>query len=215
MTINERNEEQTIDELLYQLFGNKVEIPVGTTLFRQGDSCQQYVFIKSGGVKVFTRSENGRELVLYRIKPNESCTLTTSCLLGDAFYPAEAVTESDVVAYVLSKPAFLSELNRSSQFRAAIFNSYAQRLKDVISLISEVNFSRIDARLAKFLLTQCENNQLNITHQQLATELGSAREVVSRHLKEFEKRGWVRLSRGIIVLDDKEALRALGEFHLI
>jgi len=185
----------------------QVVIPANTTLFRQGDSCQNYLLILSGSVKVFTRAENGREIVLYHISTGHSCVLTTSCLLSSEDYPAEGVTETDIVAVVIPGPIFDEYVALSAAFRKLVFNSYGDRLAALISLVEEISFSKLDVRLAKFLLENSSvNTPLITTHQALATELGSAREVISRQLKEFEKNGWVKLSRGKIQIMNQLAL---------
>lgn len=189
----------------------QVVIPANTTLFRQGDSCQNYLLILSGSVKVFTRAENGREIVLYHINTGHSCVLTTSCLLSSEEYPAEGVTESDIVAVVIPGPVFDEYVARSAAFRKLVFNSYGERLAALISLVEEISFSKLDVRLAKFLLENSSvNTPLITTHQALATELGSAREVISRQLKEFEKNGWVKLSRGKIQIMNQIALENIN-----
>jgi len=185
----------------------QVVIPANTTLFRQGDSCQNYLLILSGSVKVFTRAENGREIVLYHISTGHSCVLTTSCLLSSEDYPAEGITESDIVAVVIPGPIFDEYVARSAPFRKLVFNSYGERLAALISLVEEISFSKLDVRLAKFLLENSSvNTPLITTHQALAVELGSAREVISRQLKEFEKNGLVKLSRGKIQIINQLAL---------
>lgn len=181
-----------------------VLLPAHTTIFHQGDGCQNYLLVQEGSIKVFTRAENGREITLYRVKKNESCILTTSCLLADKTYPAEGVTETPVEAIVISAKIFNHGLAQSKAFRSLVFNNYSQRLADVITLVSEVSFNRIDMRLATFLTKL--SRPINITHQVLAIELGTAREVISRQLKNFESNGWLKLHRGKIEVLDHNAL---------
>lgn len=188
----------------------QVTIPADVTLFHQGDACQNYLLVISGSVKVFTRAENGREIVLYHISGGGSCVLTTSCIISSNHYPAEGVTESDIVALAIPKIVFEQFLAESSYFRHLVFSSYGERLTKLISLVEEISFSKLDIRLAKFLLENGSiNTPIRTTHQVLATELGSAREVISRQLKEFENRGWVLLSRGKIEITNHDALAHL------
>lgn len=200
------------DDLLAEIapFAKKVTVPTNTTLFRQGDDCLNYLLVASGTVRVFTRAENGREIMLYRVQHGESCTLTTSCLLADNKYPAEAVSETEVCAYMISAQHFNEELNKSSNFRKFVFDTYSKRLRDVIALVEQVSFGRIDIRLAKYLLQYNQQPQIMATHQEIATELGTAREVVSRQLKDFERQQWLALSRGRITLLNTDALRKLA-----
>ena len=194
----------------------KITLPIGITIFRQGSSCENFLLVTQGKVKVFTRASNGREIVLYRVEPGQSCTLTTSCLLANNDYPAEGITETAVNALVLSLADFTLGLDQSSSFRQFVFNTYGSRLCEVISLVNEVNFNRIDIRLAKQLINQVDHQQqINKTHQEIATELGSAREVISRQLKLFADKNWVTLSRGQITLTAQDKLKILANTQLV
>ncbi|HEX5637236.1 MAG TPA: Crp/Fnr family transcriptional regulator [Gammaproteobacteria bacterium] len=188
-----------------------VTLPADTTVFRQGDACQNYILVQKGSVKVFTRAENGREVVLYRVGDGESCTLTTTCLFTNNKYPAEGITETEVQALVINRQDFNRGLEQSPDFRRMVFDSYSQRLTDIITLVEAISFGRIDTRLAKALLQHAVGEMtLHITHQDLAAELGSAREVISRQLKEFERRGWLILQRGSIELTNTRELENLA-----
>jgi len=185
-------------------------IPEGTIIFHQGDQCLNYLLVISGSVKVITRAENGREIVLYHIVSGGSCVLTTSCLISSDDYPAEGVTETDVLALAIPKPIFEQYMGESKAFRKQVFHSYGDRLIKLITLVEEISFAKLDIRLAKFLLENGSvNTPIRTTHQALATELGSAREVISRQLKEFENKGWVQLSRGKIEIRNHDALATL------
>jgi len=189
-------------------YSKQVVIPSNTTIFHSGDSCQNYVLVISGSVKVFTRSENGKELVLYHINSGNSCVLTTSCLLSTENYPAEAITETDVVALLIPAHVFNQFIDQSASFRQLIFDTYSKKISTLIALINKISFSRLDLRIANFLLENYSiNTPIMITHQSLATELGSAREVVSRQLKEFENKGMVKLSRGKIEVLNHDVLQ--------
>ena len=194
----------------------RVSLPANATVFYQGTNCENYLLVIQGVVKVFTRAINGREIVLYRVNEGQSCTLTTTCLLANNNYPAEGITETEVEALVIPLSEFNLGLAQSASFREFVFNTYGKRLCDVISLVGEVSFNRIDIRLAKQLIIHVDsNNTLTMTHQQLATELGTAREVVSRQLKTFETKGYLSLNRGKIELLDKIALEDLASTPLI
>lgn len=206
------------DELGRSILQNarRVTFPPGTILFRQGDTCGNYVLVQSGLIKVFTRAENGREIVLYRVGEGESCTLTTTCLFTNNKYPAEGVTETEVQALVISKQDFDHGLASSADFRRMVFDGYSQRLTDIITLVEQVSFGRIDVRLAKLLLQHAVGEMtVHATHQDLAAELGSAREVISRQLKEFERRGWVKLQRGSIELIHTREIEQLARSTLM
>ena len=217
------NTENTTEDTLAGIFGQKellpfieqsqkVTVPVDTTIFRQGDACKNYLLVLSGSVKVFSRAENGREVILYHVREGESCTLTTACLLAANAYPAEGITETEVTALMIPRDAFNQGLAESEYFRKVIFDQYAKRLGDVIALVENLSFGHIDIRLARLLLKlAATSNTIKTTHQNLATELGTAREVVSRQLKAFEKQQLISLQRGSIQILNVDKLKELTE----
>jgi CRP/FNR family transcriptional regulator len=148
-------------------------------------------------VKAQIISPDGREILLYHVCSGDSCVLTTSCLLGDNNYPAEGYTETEVSAFAIPANIFHRCLEQSTFFREFVFRNFSQRLADVIKRMESISFGSIDQKLASALLASGETT-LRKTHNELALELGSAREVVSRHLKRFESYGWLTLSRGSI-----------------
>lgn len=198
-----------INDLMHS--AGTIDMPANTTAFRQGDACSNYLLILSGGIKVMTRAENGREIVLYRLGSGDSCVLTTSCLFGNARYPAEGISETDVTALAIPAAKFNHAVQHSRPFREFVFSSFSSHLGSLIALVEEITFGKLDIRLARHLISATPDNAvLTTTHQQLATELGSAREVISRLLKDFESRGWLKLSRGSIEILDTESLRQLA-----
>ncbi len=204
-----------LDEDSATLLGNagrRVNVPRGTVLFRAGDRCHTFLMVLDGAVRVQMASETGREIVLYRVGRGETCIVTTACLLTDKPYSAEAVAETDIDAVALAAGPFHELVARSAAFRDFVFASFGNRLTGMMMLIEEVAFGRVDLRLARFLADRRDTTGgLDTTHQALAVELGTAREVVSRQLKEFERRGFVTLSRGRIQVLDPAALLALAE----
>jgi len=199
----------------------QVTLPANQTVFKQGDSCGNYLFVLSGSVKVFSRAENGREVTLYRVTQGESCTLTTACLFSQNSYPAEGITETETTALVIPREYFNLGLEQSERFREIVFDQYARRLSEVIHRVEDLSFGHIDVRLARVLLQLASNtnqnnpDQIEITHQALATELGSAREVISRQLKEFEKLGLLSLQRGAITLLEPQRMQHIADNALI
>ncbi|GAW85235.1 CRP/FNR family transcriptional regulator, anaerobic regulatory protein [Bathymodiolus platifrons methanotrophic gill symbiont] len=182
-----------------------VELPAGQQVFYPGAACEQYLLVLKGSVKAQIISEGGREMLLYRVCSGESCVLTTSCLLSGDKYPAEGITEGEVMAFAISSHAFYRCMERSAFFREFVFKKFSARLSGVIALLEDVTFNAIDTRLAKALLAE-ESDVILLTHQELATTLGSAREVISRHLKRFEAYGWVSLNRGTVNILNANAL---------
>ena len=177
----------------------QLTLPAGQTIFSLGQPCNSYVVLMSGSVRVFTSSENGKELVLYRIRPGEICVLTTSCLPGNKHYPAEAITESEIRICMLSKAEFNQLIATDSEFRDFVFQSFSQRLADLITQLEQIALESVPWRLQQYLLKHADNNnRVHATHQTIAAEIGTAREVVSRHLKTLEKQQKIRLGRGSI-----------------
>ncbi|MGB0695083.1 MAG: Crp/Fnr family transcriptional regulator [Rhodospirillaceae bacterium] len=187
-------------------------LPAGQTVFSEGDACTNFILVLRGSVQIRKTSETGREIVLYRVEAGQTCVLTTACLLGRLPYGAEGLTETETEALVLPRGDFDALMAKSPAFRQFVFAAYADRVSGLMMLIEEVAFGRIDLRLAQCLLARRDaDNVVHGTHYDLAVELGTAREVVSRQLKEFEKRGLVDPARGRIILSDPDGLAALKD----
>jgi CRP/FNR family transcriptional regulator len=205
--------EKSADDIVCQLFDNSLVVTLekDSTVFHQGDACSNYLIILDGKVKVFTRAENGREILLYRLFTGDSCVLTTSCLFGNKNYPAEGETETAVTALAIPAAQFNEALQQSTTFREIVFSAFSSHLSDLITLVEEVAFGKVDVRLAKLLLSQCDDeNTFTSTHQNIATELGSAREVISRQLKDLESKGFILINRGSINITDPTALQNIA-----
>ncbi len=189
----------------------RVDLPAGTRAFEIGAPCENYLMVASGCVRVQLLAESGREIVLYRVAGGETCVLTTACLLGHERYSADAIAETDVTALIVPNDSFERLLVESKPFRDFVFMAHASRITSLMVLVEEVAFGQIDVRLARRLLERSDpSGALQLTHQALAAELGTAREVVSRRLKEFERRSWLRLERGSIQIRDRPALMQLA-----
>lgn len=186
--------------------------PPDTVIFRPSDPCQNFILLLEGTVRVYVRAETGREIVLYRLRPGELCILSLSALLRREPYPAEAVTETAVQGMTLSQERFRTVFNGSIAFREWVVGHLARRLHETMLLLQEVAFERLDARLACHLCRRFQEQGavLEVTHQQLAVELGTTREVASRMLKELERQGCIRLHRGRIELMNEAILNRLA-----
>lgn len=188
-----------------------VNLPAGTRIFGPGQAPDAFLLLIRGTVRVQQVSDTGREIVLYRVSAGESCALTTACLMGYDDYQAEAVAESDVEAVAIPRATFDELIARSADFRRFVFTAFSRRVTDLFRIIEEVAFGRVDVRLAQRLLELANaSGHIDLTHQQLAAELGTAREVVSRQLTEFQRRGWISTSRGAIDLTRPDDLRRLA-----
>jgi CRP/FNR family transcriptional regulator len=185
-----------------------VTVPAGATLFDERQPCQGFPFVLAGAIRVAKVAANGRELPLYRVTPGETCIITSSCLLGNVPYNARGTTESETVLVLLPQGLF-NELLAQAPFRNFIFNLFAERMADLMRLVEEVAFRKLDQRLAALLLGK--GRVVHATHQQLADELGSVREMVSRLLKGFAEQGLVALGREQIEIRDAAGLRRIAE----
>lgn len=173
-------------------------LPVGKVIFSPGDSCKGLPLVVSGSVKVQMTGVSGNRIVLYRMGADDICTLSIGCLMSGHGYRAEAVIEESAEAIMVPRRLFDQMMADSAEFRAGIMASYGRRLDDLMLLVEEVAFRRMDERLEQWLAARASNGTIAITHQELADELGTAREVVSRLLKELERQNRVVLARGRI-----------------
>ena len=182
----------------------QVSIPANTQLFDRGGSCVMLPLVTQGSIRVFRQSESGREISLYRVTKDQLCIVTLSCLLGGDNYPATGVTESDVTAITVPDGLFHELIASQRQFRDSVFQLFSERISNLMGLVNEIAFHKLDQRLAQFLITQ--GPVINGSHQQIADELGSVREIVSRILKQFEENKWVTLGRKQVEIIDFDAL---------
>ncbi|MDH5258064.1 MAG: Crp/Fnr family transcriptional regulator [Gammaproteobacteria bacterium] len=183
----------------------------GEMVFRNGDLCNHYLFVLSGIVRVQKISLSGNEITLYRIHSGEACEITTSCLLAHDMYHAEAIAETEVTAIFIPSHYFLEALKDSEILQHYVYSNVEHGVNSLLELLGEIAFESVDARLARSLLKNCNNdNTVLTTHHELAANLGTAREVISRMLKRFETRGWVTLRRGKIILHDLKSLEKLS-----
>ena len=186
-----------------------VNLAAGSVVFDEEQTCQGFPLLLSGSVRVIKASPNGRELQLYRVRPGESCILTSSCLLGRDRYHARGIVEQDAELVLLPASAFRTLVSSSEPFRNYVFDLFSGRITDLMQLVTAVAFQKTDQRLAALLANK--PSPIHATHQALADELGSVREIVSRLLKNFAEQGWVKLGREQIEVLDRTALKHYAE----
>lgn len=186
-----------------------LRLPAGTHVFAEHQPCQGFPLLLEGSIKVVKQTANGRELLLYRVSPGGSCIISSSCLLGHSDYNARGIAESPLAMFVLPVGQFSNLMVEHTPFRDFVFHLFAERIGELMQLVEEVAFARLDQRLAKLLLSRNET-VLGITHQQLADELGSVREIVSRLLKGFAAQGLVTLGREQLTITDRSGLQKLA-----
>ena len=203
---------QRADPLLVREFQQAAfhaRIPAGRDVFVEGDRTEAIALLISGVVRVYKIGETGREITLYRFGLGESCILTANAILSRQTFPAIATVEKDAEAVMIPADAFRDWVRRHDLWRDFVFDLLSQRLSTLMAVVDEVVFRQMDRRLAGLLLRKAAaGNLLKVTHQELASDLGSSREVISRLLEDFSRQGWIRSGRGEIELLDLEALNS-------
>lgn len=191
-----------------------LDVPKGTTIFGPGKSPENMLFLLEGTVRVQQVSETGHEIVLYRIHAGQSCVLTTACLLAYEDYSAEGIAETPVQAAAVPRDVFDDLVAQSKSFRDFVFAAFSKRITDLFRMIDEVAFQKLDVRLAdKLIALAGKADTVATTHQKLSVELGTAREVISRQLQEFQRRGWIGQARGRVDLKDRVQLERLAHHN--
>ena len=195
----------------FQRAASLARVPPGRDVFVQGDRIEAIPLLVSGVVRVYQIGESGREVTLYRFHPGESCVLTANAILTRQTFPAIATVEREAEAILIPAEIFRDWVQRHDLWRDFFFDLVSQRLASVMSLVDEVAFRRLDVRVAALLLERAASqNPIRITHQEIAAELGSSREVISRILEDLADRGLVRPERGSISIEDPAGLRHLA-----
>jgi CRP/FNR family transcriptional regulator len=183
-------------------------IPTGRDIFVEGDRVDAIALLVSGVVRVYNIGVTGREITLYRFGLGGSCILTANAIFNDQSFPAIATVEEDAEAVLIPAETFRDWVHRYDLWRNFVIDLLSQRLSSLMEVIDEVAFQRMDARIAAFLLERSNaENPIHITHQEIAAELGSSREVVSRILEDFSNQGIIRAKRGIIEILDFGSLK--------
>jgi len=178
--------------------------PAGQILFDFGEDCEYVLLLKSGSIRVVKPFPTGWEMLLYRVLPGQVCILTVNCLLSNWKHIGRVAVEEELKAVSIPKESFSRLIEASSEFREFVFSNYSLSLFSMLNCMEVVLTQPIERRLAKVLLEK-RSDEILVTHQGLADELGTAREVISRILKDFEKQGMIKLQRGIIFIQDREA----------
>jgi CRP/FNR family transcriptional regulator len=181
-----------------------VHAPAGQQLFVDGSPCANYPLLVEGTIRISKTSPDGHELPLYVLNPGESCVITVVALLGETSFPASGTAETKLSLFGIPRSVFLKMLLEFPAFRVFVFNALSHRMAHLMALIDDVAFRRVDQRLASRLLL--ERQPSATTHQMLANELGTSREVVSRILETFQQSGMIRLGRKRIEILDRNAL---------
>jgi CRP/FNR family transcriptional regulator len=183
------------------------KIPAGHDVFLEGDSVDAIALLISGVVRVYKIGETGREITLYRFGHGESCILTANAILSQKSFPAIATVEKEAEAVMIPADTFRDWVKRYDAWREFVFELLSDRLSTVMAVVDQVVFQRMDRRVASLLLNKSKaTNPISITHQEIAAELGSSREVISRILEDFSQKGVVEVGRGTVEILDLEEL---------
>jgi CRP/FNR family transcriptional regulator len=185
------------------------KIPAGHDVFVDGDRVDGIALLLSGVVRVYKIGETGREITLYRFGLGQSCILSANAILSQKSFPAIATVEEDAEAVMIPADVFRKWVNKYELWREFVFDLLSERLSTVLAVVDEVVFKRMDRRVASWLLNQAKvQNPMRITHQEIAAELGSSREVISRILEDFSREALLNSGRGTIEVLDLEGLES-------
>lgn len=193
---------------------DRMQLDKGDSLYEEGFPCPFVPFIISGVIRVFKLGESGREITLYRVKEGQICVMSSACSLSDQQYEAIAEAEEPLDMVVIPGFIYRKLVDKYPDLRNMVYTLMAERLAEMMMVVEEVAFKRVDLRLANYLLQATDDSGtsfLETTHAQLAMELGSAREVISRILKDFERKGFVNLVRGKIEVLGRAGLNVYRE----
>jgi CRP/FNR family transcriptional regulator, anaerobic regulatory protein len=193
-SVPERSREAFLAQAVRKSLENK------QVLVHDGNECSSLPFVLEGTLRVFKTSETGKELTLYRIERGESCILTATCILNGTSFPAIAEAEGSTDVLLAPARLLVRFVEEYTEWRRFVFGLYSKRLEIVLSLVEEVAFHHIDSRIAAHLLkfAEGEQNVVSRTHAEIASELGTSREVVTRILRDFEAEGMIQTLRGKI-----------------
>jgi CRP/FNR family transcriptional regulator len=187
-----------------------LRIPAGQVLFHPGEAAKGFVVVLTGRIEVFLTGPSGRDILLYAVEPGSSCVQSTLSLLGGEDYTGEAVAAVASEAVLIPRGLFLSLMGSSAAFRTFVFTAFAARMQAMMHLLERVAFQRVESRLALALLDLAEGDAVRATQAELATRIGSAREVVSRRLDALAAQGLVATERGLVRLADRQGLARLA-----
>ena len=201
---------QTLASDEYACFTRSLMFPVleaGQTAYALEEACPNYLMCIEGRTRIFKTSEGGREMLIYNVEPGGTCVLTTQCLLSRTNFPAESIAETRTSLAAIPADSFYRFMDEMPTFRSFVMSDYTKLLGTMFAFVDALAFQTLEQRLARRLLVEAgETLLVEKTHQQLASDIGSVREIVSRRLGDWERNGWVRNARGQIRILDRAAL---------
>ena len=175
----------------------EVTVPKGMELFAQGDLCKDILYLLDGSVRVYRLHESGQEITLYFLEEGEQCNVNLNSAFTDTPAIGTAVSETEITGYMFPASIIKQLYIAEPMYQQYVFKLFGRRLEGMAGLVEDVRFKKLDHRLLDWL-HESESNPIIVTHEKLASHLGTSREVISRLLKEFEHNGIVKLYRGKI-----------------
>lgn len=184
----------------------------GSFIHSSDRDCLGMLFILSGEIRTYILSDEGREITLFRLYPNDLCVLSASCVISQISFDTQMTARQDTEVLIIPPniTALLKEQNIS--VRCFLYEQATERFSEVMWAMQQILFKGLDQRLAAFLIEECErtnSNTVRMTHEQIARNISSAREAVARMLKQFTQDGLVELKRGEIIIKDTDGLKRL------
>lgn len=190
-------EKELLDEIMQE---DVLEIEKGTIILKENQFIRVIPFVLEGSVRLRKVDENGREIVFYHISPGESCILSITSCLNDKESQAEAIIDRHARIITIRAGKIREWMDRFPGWRKFVIGLYYERMSELMTLVDQITFKSVDQRLFKYLSERAVNNVVEVTHQKLAGEIGTAREVISRLLKQMEKDNIIALERGKIII---------------
>lgn len=209
--IFDKLEKSEQDQLLQSV--SKRKISKGSVIYRGDESCLGLIIVTSGQLRAYITSDEGREITLYRLLEHDVCLFSASCMMQNIQFEIMLLAERDTEFWLIPTEVY-GKLSRTSINISNYTNELmSSKMTDVMWLMEQIMWKSMDKRLAAFLLEEAaleETNCLSVTHEKIASHLGTAREVVTRMLKYLQSENMVHLSRGTVELIDEERLQQLG-----
>ena len=184
----------------------------GTRVYSSERECLGMLFVMQGEMRTYLLSEEGREVTLFRIYPNDLCVLSASCVISQISFDTQMSAQKDTEALMIPPNIMLLLKEKNLSVRCFLYELATKRFSDVMWAMQQILFKRLDQRLALFLMQESQRlgtDTIHMTHEQIAQQISSAREAVARMLKQFSEDGLVELKRGAIRLLDQKGLKAL------
>lgn len=192
----------------------EVRLNSGQIACNNDSACSNLLVVAEGCLRVYKRSTDGRMFTLYRVNTGECCSLMISCILNDTKFPAVVEVENDVVAYLIPARHVRKWLSENLDWQSYIFKQLTKKLTQLTDLTDNLVFSNMDSRIANLLCRRLGGDRIiSATHQSIANEVGTSREVVSRSLRILESRGYIKLTRGQIEILNFDVLKSFSTIH--